>query len=95
MPIVTFTPGDFTTEVEEGTSLYEAALQAGRPIASSCAGQWTCGKCNVRVVEGEENVSPRVAMEDRLLKKERRPPTDRISCLAKVLGPCKITTSYW
>ena len=95
MPIVTFVPGDFKVTVDDGKSLYEAALQAGLPVASSCGGEATCGKCNMQVTEGEENVSPRTALEEKLLKKERRPETDRVSCLARVRGDCKATTTYW
>lgn len=95
MPIVTFVPGDYTVTVEDGESLYEAALQAGLPVASSCGGEATCGKCNMTVTEGEENLSPRTPLEQKVLKKEGRPETDRISCLARVHGSCKATTTYW
>lgn len=95
MPNVTFVPGDFQVTVEEGQSLYEAALQAGVPVASSCSGEATCGKCNMTVVQGEDALSERTDLERRLLKKENRPATDRISCLARVLGDCKATTTYW
>jgi len=95
MPIVTFVPSDISVEVDEGTTLYEAALKARLPVASSCSGEATCGKCNMRVVKGEPNVSPRTDEEAKLLHKERRPATDRISCLAKVSGDCTATTSYW
>ncbi len=95
MANVTFVPGNFEVEVKEGASLYEAALQAGLPVASSCGGEATCGKCNMQVVSGEENLTPRVPLEARLLKKEGRSATDRISCLAKVFGHCTATTTYW
>ncbi len=95
MPIVTFVPSHISVTVAAGKSLYEAALQAALPIASSCGGEATCGKCNMRVVEGEAALSARTDLEAKLLKKENRPATDRISCLAKVHGDCKATTSYW
>ena len=95
MPIVTFEPGNFTIEVDEGTSLYEAALKAQRPVASSCGGEAVCGKCNMTVTQGEAALSPRTEWEAKILQKEKRPATDRISCLAKVHGPCTATTTYW
>jgi uncharacterized 2Fe-2S/4Fe-4S cluster protein (DUF4445 family) len=39
--------------VEDGTSVLEAAFDAGVPIATACAGQGTCGRCQVRLVSGE------------------------------------------
>ncbi len=95
MPIVTFIPSSKSEDVPAGTSLYDAAQRAGLPVASSCSAEATCGKCNMRVIGNEAGLSPRNMLEDRLLKKERKPPTDRISCLTLVTGDCTVTTSYW
>ncbi len=95
MPVVTFQPSGRSIEVEPGTSLYDAAQRAGLPVASSCSAEATCGKCNMRVIAGEQNISPRQPLEERLLKKEHKPPTDRISCLTRITGDCVVTTTYW
>jgi ferredoxin, 2Fe-2S len=95
MPIITFAPSGKTVTVLQGTTLYDAALSLGIPVASSCSAEGVCGKCNMRVVRGAESLSPQSDLEKRLLKKERHPETDRISCQTKVLGDCTVTTGYW
>ena len=58
MPEVKFSVLDreVKTEVPEGTTLLEAASQAGVQINSICGGKGACGKCKVRVLEGDTEV---------------------------------------
>ncbi len=95
MPIVTFQPSGKTVDVPAGTTLFEAAHQAGLPVASSCGAEGICGKCNMTILAGRENLSESKPIEPRLLSKERKPATDRISCQTKALGDCVVTTTYW
>lgn len=95
MPIVTFLPSGRRVEVPMGSTVFEAALQANLPIASSCSAEFVCGKCNVRVLSGAENLSAQTDSERQLLVRENKPVTDRISCQATIQGDCSITTSYW
>lgn len=54
-----------TAEVEEGTTVLEAADMAGVRIRSECAGQAACGKCVVEIVRGEPNLlSSRFDLEE-------------------------------
>ena len=53
MPAVSFLPFKKTVEVEPGTDLLEAARRAGVPIDAQCGGEGTCGRCMVRIVEGD------------------------------------------
>jgi len=95
MPTVTFLPSGKKIQVAEGTSVFDAATQAGFPVASSCSANFVCGRCNIQVVVGRDNLSPPTQAEKKLLEREKHPPTDRISCQAKVHGNCTITTRYW
>lgn len=95
MPIVTFQPSGKKAKIDSGVTLYDAAAQLGLPVASSCSAEATCGKCNMIVLNGAENLSPQTDAERHLLTKENKPVTDRISCLAKVEGDCVVTTRYW
>jgi ferredoxin len=95
MPIVTFLPSGRRVEVALGSTVFEAALQAGLPIASSCSAEFVCGKCNIRVLSGENALSPQTESERQLLRREKKPETDRISCQTTVQGDCSVTTSYW
>lgn len=92
---VTFLPSGKTAGVVEGTSLFDAAKQAGLPVASSCSADFVCGRCNMQVIAGERNLSPQSDHEKKLLQRDKKPLTDRISCMARVLGDCTVTTTYW
>jgi uncharacterized 2Fe-2S/4Fe-4S cluster protein (DUF4445 family) len=55
---VTYLPSGKVAHVPEGTSVFNAAHWAGLPIESTCGGRGTCGKCKVRVVEGDLEPTP-------------------------------------
>lgn len=57
MPMVTFQPAGVSVEVEPGTSMLDAARQAGVAIRNDCGGQGICGRCLVEVRRGEVNRS--------------------------------------
>ncbi|WP_034621394.1 ASKHA domain-containing protein [Desulfovermiculus halophilus] len=79
MPTVTFLPHERSAEVEQGTTLIRAALDAGVHINASCGGNGVCGKCRVRLEQGEVSggISEKLSQED----------VDqgyRLACLAEV-----------
>jgi len=49
---VTFLPAEASARVQPGTSIYDAATEAGVEINSVCGGQKQCGKCKVIVRSG-------------------------------------------
>ena len=49
---ITIMPEGLNVEVDKGTTLLEAANAAGITLKSSCGGQGTCGRCAVKVLEG-------------------------------------------
>ena len=95
MPTVTFVPSGRVVEVERGTTLYDAAIKAGLPVASSCSGDFVCGKCHMIILEGDDSLSPQTDSERKLLLREKQPETHRISCVTQVQGDTKVTTTYW
>jgi len=95
MPTITFLPAGKSLEVVSGTLLFDAALRAKLPVASSCSAEFVCGKCNMQVVQGVENLSPQRDPERKLLHRDKKPETDRISCVTRIYGDCTITTTYW
>ncbi|HZQ07530.1 MAG TPA: ASKHA domain-containing protein [Anaerolineae bacterium] len=50
---IRFLPSETVTHAPEGTTLFNAANWAGLAIDSTCGGRGTCGKCKVRLVEGQ------------------------------------------
>jgi uncharacterized 2Fe-2S/4Fe-4S cluster protein (DUF4445 family) len=55
---VTFLPSRTLAHVPAGTTVFHAANWAGLPIESTCGGRGTCGKCKVRVLEGDAEPTP-------------------------------------
>jgi uncharacterized 2Fe-2S/4Fe-4S cluster protein (DUF4445 family) len=53
MPVVTFLPSYRKTTVQPGTTILDAARQAGFQMNVVCGGQGKCGKCVVFVKAGE------------------------------------------
>lgn len=53
MPRVTFSPFGVTAVVTPGTTVLAAADSVGITIHAMCGGRETCGKCAVRVLEGD------------------------------------------
>ncbi|MGN0659920.1 MAG: ASKHA domain-containing protein [Emergencia sp.] len=50
---ITFLPQNITCEAAPGDTILQAAVKAGVNIDGNCAGMGTCGKCRVRIVEGD------------------------------------------
>ncbi|MBS3778827.1 MAG: DUF4445 domain-containing protein [Desulfovermiculus sp.] len=79
MPTVKFLPHERPVEVEKGTSVIRAALDAGVHINASCGGNGVCGKCRVLIEEGEvsKGISEKLSQDD--VDKGYR-----LACLAEV-----------
>lgn len=73
---------------QRGTNLLEALLEGGLFVDNPCNGRGVCGKCKVKILEGE--VSERTASEECLLKPEEIEEGIRLSCLTEVTGDVKI-----
>ena len=95
MPKITFLPSEKSLEVPPGTLLFDAALRVGLPVASSCSAEFVCGKCNMQVLDGGENLSPQRDPERKVLRRNGKPDTDRISCVTRVYGDCTVSATYW
>jgi ferredoxin, 2Fe-2S len=62
MPRVTFLPADRSVEVPRGTSILDAADEAGVELPSNCGGVCACTTCHVWIEQGLEGLSD---IEDR------------------------------
>ncbi|AHI04773.1 hypothetical protein BDW_01315 [Bdellovibrio bacteriovorus W] len=95
MPQVTFPKKNLTIEVPQGTSLKDAAHEAGLPVASSCNAEGVCAKCKLIVIHGKENLSSPSEREAFLLQRLKIPKDNRISCLTEIRGNVTVDASYW
>jgi ferredoxin len=96
MTTVKFLNEDAEITVAAGANLRFKALENKIDLYTfsgklmNCGGYGQCGTCVVDIVEGQENLSPRTAAEDRKLKKW--PETCRLACQTKVNGPISVLT---
>jgi len=78
---VTYQPFDRTTRVPPGTTVFSAAHWIGLPIDSTCGGRGTCGKCKVRVLDADMEVT---TADHRQLRKDEIESGWRLSCQARI-----------
>lgn len=95
MPTIRFTKNLPEIQADSDEILMTALLRGGLPVASSCHGDGVCAKCRVRVVDGDQNLSPIEPPEARLRQRNRYAPDARVACQARVLGDVTVDTSYW
>jgi len=85
---VDFEPLGRRLRVGRGISVLTAAQQAGVGLASICGGQGTCGRCKVRVLEGQ--LSPLSETEGERLNPGEIANGYRLACQAEILSDLKL-----
>jgi len=75
-------PSGRSTSVAEGSSILRAAELAGEPVRAECGGRGACGRCLVRILEGQ-------VPEYRVLRRESGFP-QVLACLTPVHGPLTV-----
>lgn len=73
----------------------KALLEAGVPVASSCAGDGICGKCKILVHSPNGDLSSPNEVELILRKKLQIKSDERFACQVLVNGDVEVRTSYW
>ncbi len=84
---ISFMPAERTVYVLPGTPLMEAAARAGIILQAACGGVGTCGKCVIRIVDGECAASE---SEIKALGSARIAAGDRLACIATVSAPLTV-----
>ncbi|MBN2320794.1 MAG: DUF4445 domain-containing protein [Acidobacteria bacterium] len=64
---VRFLPFDATVEVASGTTLLDAAVEAGLPVKASCGGRGTCGDCLLSINSGSYRARPSAGLSKNLV----------------------------
>ena len=83
---MTFLPFGATVSATPGESVFEAGRRAGVPIPTACVGRATCGLCRVKIISGEQHLSPMTDDEKKHLGNTYFITKLRLSCRAKVDG---------
>lgn len=77
-------------EIGRGATLLEASRAAGIPHASVCGGRGRCSTCRVRVVRGQDHLSPPSEDELKVLQRVGASPGTRLACQARPNAPVEI-----
>ena len=93
MPNVSFHPSGRAVEVPAGSTILDAVLAAGLPIARACGADGLCGRCGVRVLAGE--IDAESDGETTTRRRNRIDPALRLACRARLRGDVEVTASYW
>lgn len=64
MPVITVLPNQISLSCQKGEMLLHVLQSAGLIVESPCGGRGTCGKCRVRVGEGEVLACQTAVVED-------------------------------
>lgn len=75
-------------EIDEGSTLLDAALKAGIDLVAACGGVGICGTCLVRPMSGA--LSPFTQNEDEVLLPEQKQAGFRLACQVKPLSDVKV-----
>nr|BDT28283.1 2Fe-2S iron-sulfur cluster binding domain-containing protein [Bacteriovorax sp. HI3] len=90
---VTLRPEGKVVEVEEGKNLLEALRGQDVYVKSSCGGHATCTDCIIKVVSGEDNLTPPPFEELKLLGNVFHITKERLACQTMVTGDVTIDIS--
>jgi ferredoxin, 2Fe-2S len=84
LPSVTYLPSGTRVACTAGESVFEIARRAGIGVTTACVGKATCGLCRVKVVGGEQHLSPFNSAERKHLGNVYFINKLRLSCQARV-----------
>lgn len=86
--VVNLQPVGRRTEVKAGTTILDAARQAGVELVAVCGGEGTCGTCRVHPFEGQ--LSPPTFSEEIELSVEDIASGYRLACQTEVLSDVRV-----
>jgi len=84
MASITYLPSGTRLPCAPGESIFDVARRGGVRVPTACAGQATCGLCRVKVVAGEEHLTPFNAAERKHLGNVYFITKLRLSCQARI-----------
>lgn len=90
---LTIKPTGEVFEIEEGKSVLDLLREKNIYIKSSCGGHATCTDCIVKIVSGEDNLSPSPFPELKLLGNVFHITKERLACQLSITGDVTIDIS--
>jgi ferredoxin len=92
---IRFLPSERSVKVASGTTLLEAARDAGLPVASSCGADGVCARCGLQILQGTESLAAETEREVRIKARNRIDPGLRLACRIELRGDLVVTAPYW
>lgn len=86
MPTIKFLPSGAAEDYRDGETLFDIGGRAKVGIETACVGKGTCGLCRVRVIAGEEFLTPYTDEELKHLGNVYFLTKVRLSCRTRVSG---------
>jgi uncharacterized 2Fe-2S/4Fe-4S cluster protein (DUF4445 family) len=93
---IVFQPSGLRGKVEDGTTILNAARQLGASLESICGGKGVCGKCKIRIEEGDypkyrihSSVAATATKDEvnaKFLSKQQLKQNYRLACQTKIHG---------
>ena len=90
---VTCRPLGTVVEIEEGKNLLMALREVDTYVKSSCGGHATCSDCIIKIVSGEDNLTPPPFDELKLLGNVFHITKERLACQTCITGDVTIDIS--
>ena len=84
MPSITYRSAGTRVDCAAGESVFEVARRAGIDVTTACVGKATCGLCRVKVIAGEQQLSPFNSAERKHLGNVYFINKLRLSCQARL-----------
>ena len=89
---ITFEPSGVSGMVATGTYLIDAAKRLGAPVGTGCMrGKGHCATCVVKVIAGNDLLSPPGSIELTFLSPDQLDQSLRLVCHAKLVGDGEVT----
>ncbi len=76
--------------VVEGSTVYDAILALNFTISALCAGKGTCGKCIIRVLDPDQEISKPSNREIETLGNDKISEGYRLACQTKIFGDLRV-----
>ncbi len=93
--VIRFVPSGQSVRVPGGTTLAEAAREAGLPVATSCGQSGLCARCGLEILEGGEGIAEESADERAAKQRNRIAPNLRLACQVELTCDLVVTAPYW
>lgn len=90
---VTLKPEGKVVEIEEGVNLLVALRESDVYVKSSCGGHATCSDCIIKIVSGEDNLTPPPFEELKVLGNVFHITKERLACQTCITGDVTIDIS--